>query len=231
MKSKKIFYSEAAFIWGIILLALGTAFMTKANFGLSMVVAPAYIVSVKIAEVIPTFTFGMAEYCLQAALLAMLCTFLKKFRPAYLLSFVTAVIYGIVLDVAISFVSFIPYSGITTRIGCFAAGVLLCSAGVAFMLRTYFPPEVYELIVKEVSNKFGFDVGKVKTAYDTASLILAIVLSFACFGPWQFEGIGVGTLICTVVNGFLIGKCAKLYDSIFDFKDALRPSCAIKTKK
>ena len=45
---KKTFYSEYAYIFGILFLALGTALMEKADFGMSMVVAPAYILHLKI---------------------------------------------------------------------------------------------------------------------------------------------------------------------------------------
>ena len=39
---RRTFYTEAAYFIGLIMLALGTAFMERADFGMSMVVAPAY---------------------------------------------------------------------------------------------------------------------------------------------------------------------------------------------
>ena len=53
MKGKRVFYSESAYFIGIAVLALGTAFMKKANFGMSMVVAPAYLVHLKVSEYMP----------------------------------------------------------------------------------------------------------------------------------------------------------------------------------
>ena len=47
------FYSELAYAIGIIGLALGTAFMEKAKMGLSMVVAPAYLLYLKLSQVGP----------------------------------------------------------------------------------------------------------------------------------------------------------------------------------
>lgn len=41
MKIKRVFYTELAYAIGIIVLALGTALMERADFGMSMVVAPA----------------------------------------------------------------------------------------------------------------------------------------------------------------------------------------------
>ena len=40
MKKKGVLSSEAAYVLGIIVLALGTAFMERADFGMSMVVVP-----------------------------------------------------------------------------------------------------------------------------------------------------------------------------------------------
>ena len=75
---KTTFYTEAAYVIGIVLLALSTALMEKASFGVSMVVAPAYILHLKISEFLPFFSFGMAEYTLQAVILLMMIAILKK---------------------------------------------------------------------------------------------------------------------------------------------------------
>ena len=95
---KTVLYTELAYVLGMVGLSLSVALMTRADFGVSMVVAPAYLLYLKLNPVLPFFTFGMAEYTLQAALL--LCTILtvKKFRPYFLFSFVTAVLYGFLLD-------------------------------------------------------------------------------------------------------------------------------------
>jgi uncharacterized membrane protein YczE len=50
MQTKKVFSSELAYLFGILILALGTAFMEKADFGMSMVVAPAYLIHLKISQ-------------------------------------------------------------------------------------------------------------------------------------------------------------------------------------
>ena len=108
---KKNFYTEAAYVIGIITLALGTALMERADFGMSMVVAPAYLVYLKISEYLPWFSFGIAEYCLQALLIIVLMVIMKGYKRKYLFSFMTAFIYGTVLDLMIRIVGFIPGYG------------------------------------------------------------------------------------------------------------------------
>ena len=82
MKRQSVFSAELAYVLGILTLALGTALMERADFGVSMVVAPAYLLHLKISQVYPFFTFGTAEYCLQAALLIVLCLVLRRFKAS-----------------------------------------------------------------------------------------------------------------------------------------------------
>ena len=61
---KRIFYTEAAYLLGIALLALGMALMERGGFGISIVVAPAYVL-----HLATSLSFGVAEYILQGAIL------------------------------------------------------------------------------------------------------------------------------------------------------------------
>jgi len=219
MREKRVFYSELAYVIGIIVLAFGTALLEKADFGMSMIVAPAYLLHLKISPYIPFFSFGVAEYVFQGFLLVLLSIVLRKIKFLFFLSFVTAFIYGNILNLFISLISFIPFEGIVFQIVFFVLGAIICSFGVSLLFHTYFPPEAYELVVKEFSQKYNTNIGKTKTIYDFCSCALAVVLSLCFFGG--FVGIGVGTFICAIVNGWLIGKFSNLLDKYFNFKDAL----------
>lgn len=218
---KKIrFHSEIAYLLGIISLAFGCAFMERADFGLSMVVAPAYILYLKCSEFMPFLTFGMTEYVFQAFLLIIMIIILRKFRLSYFFSFVTAVIYGYTLNGSMALVALLGCSGLPLRIVFYIIGTVLCSLGVAFMLHTYIPAEVYELIVKEVPSHFHIGITKFKTVYDICSCLVGIVMSFSFFGFGVFRGVKFGTVLCAFVNGFLIGKISGFMDRKIDFRDA-----------
>ncbi len=219
---KKIkFYTEIAYFLGLGLLAFGTALMTRADWGISMVVAPAYIVFRKVSQVLPFFTFGMAEYALQAALLVLTAVIMRKGKLSYLLSFAAAVIYGLFLDGSMAVTALLPASHVLWQLLYFLTGALTCAAGIALMFRTYLPAEAYELLVKELAGKLGADIHKVKTVYDCVSCLAAIALSFALFGLWHFEGVKWGTVVLALVNGRLIGAIARWLDSHFQFADGL----------
>ncbi len=216
---KKKFYSELAYVVGLLLLAIGTAMMERANLGLSMIVAPAYIIHLKISQYLPFFSFGMAGFIVQGILLVVMSIILKKAKLSYLFSFVTAVIYGIVLDGVIWLFSLINYSSFVLDVVLFALGMPIVAMGVALLFNTYLPPEAYDLFVKEISNKFNLSLTKFKTAYDVCSFIVSVALSFTFFGWMHFEGIGIGTVICALLNGLLIGTFSKLYEDTFSFED------------
>ena len=78
------------------MLALSSSLMAEANLGVSMVIAPAYLVYLKVSEIYPSFTFGMAEYSLQGILLIAIVLYLRQFKIRYLFSFITTVFYGAV---------------------------------------------------------------------------------------------------------------------------------------
>lgn len=219
---KKTFYTEASYAIGVVLLSLATALTEAADFGVSMVVAPAYLLHLKLSEVLPFFSFGVAEYTFQAFLIIVLALILRKFKLSYLFSFVTALIYGTLLDIFIRVLSLVPSEHIAVRIVFFAAGVVLCSIAVSLLFHTYISPEAYELFVKEVSSKFGVEISKFKTGYDCTSCVLGIIMSFIFFGFGNFVGVNIGTAICAVCNGPLIGFFGKMFEKNFDFKDGLK---------
>ena len=212
---KKKFYCEASYFLGLVLLAFGASLMTRADFGLSMIIAPAFIIS----EFFSFMTFGMAEYLFQAFLLILLVIFVRRFKFTYLLSFLTAVCYGLMLDGCLYLLAFLGEINIAVRIMFYLIGLFTTSLGVAFMFHTYISAEVYELFVKEVTERFGWKIGVVKTVYDCTSLVLSVVMSFAFFGFGHFKGIGIGTLICALVNGRLISTFGHILEKRYDFVD------------
>ena len=220
MKQTKIrFPKEAAYVLGILLMALGVACVSRSCFGYSMIVAPVYLIFKKLGGVL---SFGTVEYLFQGVLLLLLCVIIRRFRWQYLLSFVTAVLYGFAFDGALLLTQIIPAEALCMRILLFAVGTVLISVSVAFFMRTYLAPEVYELFVRELANAHHLAFGRVKLCYDCISCVFSIVLSVVLFGGGVFasfsfdafldavisgyilEGIGIGTVIAALVNGPLI---------------------------
>ena len=218
-KSKAVFYRELSYVLGLIIMAFAAAFTEKADLGMSMVVAPAYILHLKISELLPWFTFGVAEYAFQGLLVIITVIVMRRFKLSYLFSFVTAVIYGFMLDGMMALITLIPPAGFGLDMAFFLLGMLFCSFGVALLFHTYIAPEAYELLVKEVSSAFRWDIHRFKTVYDCVSCLVSVVMSFAVFGLWRLEGVKWGTVFCALVNGSMIGFCARFMESRWTFED------------
>ena len=219
---KKVFYTELCYLLALPILAIGTALMERADFGMSMVVAPVYLLHLVISPALPFFSFGMAEYLLQLVLLVAMALILRRAKLSYLLSFVTAVLYGFTLDAGIALVGLIPGGGMVQRILFYLVGMLFCCIAIALFFKTYIPTEAYELFVKELSGKTGMPITRFKTIYDIASCVLAIAMSFIFFGFGHFEGVKLGTILCALVNGWGIGICSKALERMFEFRDGLK---------
>ncbi|MBQ3432435.1 MAG: hypothetical protein IJG23_06605 [Clostridia bacterium] len=218
--------SEAAWVFGVLFISIGVFLVTKAGFGVSMVVAPAYNIHLAVEHFLPWYTFGKSEYILQGVLLAAMCLIIRKFNWRYLLSFLTAVIYGVILDLWFAlFGGSAPFQSLAARIISLAAGVVITSLAIALFFRTYLPQQVYELFVSQVANKFGFKTEKFKLGYDVTSLVIAIVLALIVshrFDDVRFtDCIGIGTIVCTVFNALIISLCGKGLDKLFGFEPAL----------
>ena len=122
-----------------------------------------------------------------------------------------------VLDGVMALVSLIPHEATVTRIAMYLPGLVICSAAIGLILESYFPPAAYELFVKETSAKWGKPFKTVKTVYDLSSLALAVGLSLLLLG--RLEGVGIGTVVGALVNGYLIHLFGGLYRRLFTFRD------------
>ena len=218
---KRVFYTEISYVLGLVIMAFAAAFTEKADFGMSMVVAPAYILHLKLSQFWPWFTFGVSEYFFQGMLVLVTALIMRKLKLSYLLSFVTAVLYGTLLDIAMKIIAPLPDADFAIRILWYILGAVFCSFAVSLFFHTYFAPEAYELIVKELSAKTKININKVKTGFDCFSVVLGIILSFSFFGFGTFYGVKLGTIICALINGFLIGRFSKLLEHFFEFRNIL----------
>lgn len=204
---KKIRISnELIYVLAVLVLSFATAMLAAADIGMSMVVAPAYIVSLKVK----ILTFGQAEYIVQGMLFILFCILMRKVRMLYFFAFVSGLIYGAALDFWRMVIPhfnpelFAPGSlPLSLRVIYFIIGFLLNSLGVALYFKTYFYPQVYEFFVKGISRHFNIALPKFKIGFDMTCLVIASVLSFALFHG--LVGIGVGTVVLAFGNGPLIG--------------------------
>lgn len=218
---KPVFHTELSYLLGLFLIALGSSLTARSDFGVSMIVAPAYILHRKLSLYDPRFTFGITEILTQVLVLLLLWIVLRKIRVSDLFCFISAVLYALFLDGTGALIALLPAASLWNRILLFAAGVLSCATGVAMVFHTYIPCQSYDYFVKRITEVFRLSSHRVKTTYDLTSLIIALILSFAFFGFGTFIGVRAGTIITAFINGTLIAWISGILEKHFVFKDKL----------
>ncbi len=218
--------SELLWLFGIMFVALGVSICSKANLGVSMVAAPAFVVQEAIAGFSPVLTVGVTEYIIQGLMLVILCIAVGRFNWRYLLAFAVAVGYGYVLDFFLWLLSGVELTAVWMRWVMLLVGDVVTAFGVACFFRTYMPLQVYELFVAELADRFQISIAKVKCVFDITLLVLSIVLAVVLLGDvatfdWStigyasFHSIGLGTIVTTIINSPLIALMGKLVDHLF----------------
>ena len=213
---KPVFYSEWAYVVGVLLLAFATALMERGGLGMSIAVAPAYVVHLKLSQIWSFFSFGLAEYLLQGLVLTLTLVLVGRVRISWVLSFGTTILYGLALDGFMALTAGMP-STLWVRIAIYILGFVLCVAAVGFMLHSYLPPSAYDLYAKLLTAKTGRPLSIIKTTYDVVSLAVALGLGLLFFG--EIRGVGIGPVGGALLGGVSIRWMMVWQDRLFDFRD------------
>jgi len=208
---------EASWIVGNILCAIGNCLVSKSAFGLSAIIAPAFIMHYKIGFL----SVGVCEYIIQGILLALCCLIIGKFKGKFIATICNILFYGACFDAVNYLLSPIQPSTVVTRIIVAAVGMLITGFAVALMLRTYIPPSAYEIFVGEVAVAKGINMSRMKLAFDTGMLLLTVIMMFVLLGGFRLDIIGPITVIAAFLNSVLIGFFGKIIDKYCDFSPAI----------
>ena len=225
MKIKKS--SELLWVLGTVFVALGVSICSKADLGVSMIAAPAFVLYEAIAPIWNGFSVGMTEYIIQGLMLILLCLVVRRFDWRYLLAFAVAVLYGYTLNFFLWLLGGVTFDEIWLRWVMLIVGDTVTALGVACFFRTYMPLQVYELFVAEVASRFRLNIHCVKLCFDMTLLALSVLLAVTLFGDvatfdWStigytsFHSIGLGTILTTLIKSPIIALMSKLIDRVFE---------------
>ena len=217
---------ELCWVLGILFISLGVAICKKADLGVSMIAAPAFIIYDAIKELVPFFSVGVVEYLVQAVFAILLCIVVRKVKVSYVLAILVGVLYGYVLDMWLLIFGSDPFEAVWLRYVMLVVGDICTGIGVACFFRTYLPIQSFDIFVKDVSISYKLNINIVKLIYDFSILAISLVLAFTLFGDvktfnWaeiyktSFHSLGLGTLITTFINSPIIAFSGKIVDKIF----------------
>lgn len=217
MNKKITKIGEISWVIGNMLCAVGNCLVSKSAFGLSSIIAPAFIMNRKIGFL----SVGVCEYIFQGLLLALCCILIGKFKGKFIATICNILFYGACFDIVNALLGFIQPNSILTRIIVAAVGMVITGFAVALMLRTYIPPSAYEIFVREVAEAKGIDTNKMKLIFDASMLLITVVMMFALLGGFYLDILGPLTVIAAFLNSVLIGFFGKILDKYCDFSPAI----------
>ena len=192
----KIIRGELMLALAVVINSMGVVLLLHSGSGISAISS----VPFSLNRIMPFLSLGTWTYIFQAFLIIVLALVMHGFRRKNLFSLITAFIYGNTLDIMMKALSIAPGDGMLMRTAYYLLGLVICAIGVSLLFNTYIPPEAYELFVKELSSRFGWDISRTKTIYDCCSCMIAVAMSFLFIGFGRFEGVKAGTVFCALVN-------------------------------
>ena len=213
--------NEIAWVAGLMLCSLGIALYTKANFGFSMISAPSYIIHTKMINYFVWYSQGTSEYIFQTIIIIALWIAMARFKKTYLLAFMVAFVSGKIIDGWLFLMGGnMPFESMGIRIAAFVFGEMSMALAIALFFRTSMPVQVYELLVNEISEKWNLEKNKVKQFFDIFMLLLSITLAIVL--NKNIQGLGIGTIIITIINAPLIKLFGDILDRIFSFESLFK---------
>ncbi len=215
MKKRKI-PCELTYLLGMILMPFSVVLSIKADLGLSMIAAPSYIISERFSFI----TTGQVEWALQALFIVLMCIIIRRFRLTYLTSFLSALVYGGLIDLFRYLLRPLVLQALPLRILFFVLGMVLTSLSVALLFKNYLAPCAYDYFVRVVGEVKKLDMRKWKIAYDAGMLLFSAILSLALFRG-RLVGLSIGTVVLVICNGNIISFFSNFLDRHFEYYDGL----------
>ena len=220
--------NELMWLLGVIFVALGVCICSKADLGVSMIAAPPFIIYDAVKSLWSGFSVGMVEYLFEGVLLIILCIIVQRLNWRFLLAFLTAIIYGYVLDLWLLIFKDVTFPQVYQQWIMLIVGDVITALGVACFFKTYLPLTVYELCVAEIADKYHFNIAKTKWVFDMTCLLISCVLAFTLFNPKDFDWstiykasyhhLGLGTIVTTIINAPIIAGWSIILDRCFTYE-------------
>ena len=232
-------HKEILFIIGLVLNALAIAMSVAAHAGTSVYVVPSIALASKIKGALPT-TWGpiaisilgsqsFADLIIHVIFLIVFCIIIRKFRPFFLLSFVSTFLYACLLYGFQWIPAFWPDVNhnypLYIQIILLLSSIVLLASGIAILLKTYLYSPVVTFVQKGLIQHFNIKrEGLFLLLNDMGFMVISFLSIYALYHDWKFweHNLSYGSLCTVFLIGPLVGVFSRTFDKIFTTK-ALSP--------
>ena len=199
------------YILGTLIMAFGVTMAVRADIG----VAPGSTISYALSKLTP-LTLGQSSAAVQIACVLLQLIMTKRATLKLLLQFPLSYVFGFIIDVFYLLLD-IPFEGYLYRLLFLLAGLVIFSLGIRILVGAdiLLPPT--DGLAQALGRLFGWPMSKGKLAFDIIITGGTAILTLIAAGDF-FMVVGVGTVICAIGTGPIIG----LFTKLFPFFDAAK---------
>jgi len=188
---------------GLVVMAFGIAMSIRAEIG----VAPGGAIAVAAYMYVP-LTVGQCSALFNAFCVLMQIIITRKATIRHALQLPLAYVFGLILDFFYNMMDFSHPSYIYYLMQLIL-GMLIFSLGIRAIVGAKLILAPPDGLAMTIGNIFGWPMSKAKLAFDIAATAIAALITLI-LSATPFLVVGVGTLICAVFTGPLIGLYTKL---------------------
>lgn len=194
-------------IMGSVVMAFGIAIVIRVDIG----VAPGSVVPYSMSLLLP-MTVGMCSALFQVFCMIMQLVLTKSFSPKLLLQLPLAYVFGFLLDAFLLLLGF-EITSVPYRILLTIAGLFIFSFGIRVIVGANLIIMPTDGLAQSMGKKLGWPMSKGKLLFDIIVTAVGIVLMLAFTGN-AFLSVNIGTVICAIGTGPIIGLFTKLFPSL-----------------
>ena len=199
-----------SFVGGLFIMAFGVAFSIVSTLGTTPISSIAYslVLITGIDIGITTFVFNAALIVLQFLILR------SRFTKKRWLQLINCVVFAYFNNVALFFVSKIPFDGSVVMMVLFlAVSIFLTALGIFIYMPANIAPLPGEGCVEAIAIVTGWRFSTIKIGFDATM----VIISLAMCGLWytsMFEAVNIGTVISAFMVGFTLRQINNAYARI-----------------
>lgn len=193
------------FVFSLFVMALGVAFSTKANLGISPISCVPYVVSI-----CPGVTWSMGTVTVAMHLvfiLAQIALLRKNFQLVQLAQIGVALIFGFFTDLTLWLVRFVETESYAASWALCLCSFVVIGLGVFLQVKADVVTLAGEGIMLAISRVFKIEFGKVKIGFDCSLVICGALISLVFMHG--LYGIREGTIAAAAIIGLIVQQIAR----------------------
>jgi len=214
---------------GLLLVALGVALSIISNLGTAPLSCPAYILSAGLGLTVGNWTIIVNT----SYILVQLLVLRRGFKLKYLMQIPASLVFGYLIDLCMMFLQWIQPGSFADRLLIIVAACAVTAVGVSIEVIAQAWMLSAEMTVYAFAKTIHKSFGNIKIVMDSSQVVISLVISLLIFrnpfGGGEYTGIlpilsgqmdstviGIGTLICAVLPGWMMRFSDPLVDKLMD---------------